>query len=343
MPGTWPFVVDCIPVEDDMRLFQPVAAGLAFSLLLPTACNLNTPLEGDITTPVDIVDAVDSTPEVETDITVLPFTTKPCSEIFDEDLLPTFEVEIAPDVWAAMQDEWANGADWEAEGKPVKVYRPVKWFRYEGETFFDVMIRPKGSPFQWPLSPDKMQFNISFTQINKDQRFRGLRKLLLDAPAWDLTFFHDRLGMSYMRDLGLPASCANSVRLVVNGEYYGLFTSIERVDKEFLTRWFGPQLNDGNLYKYFYKATNEADEDTSDLEQTFLFDHTTGEFAKNDLTIELLEDTMDLDQAILEWAGEAMMPDGDGFWIGSDNFYVYNHPVRGFLFIPWDLDISFVP
>ncbi len=326
---------------------------LLLAFLVTAGCNLTTPLDADISTPQEVVDGADVTGSSDsaqgeedlgsgwTDISIPPHTVQPCSEIYDEALLPTFEVEIAPDVWAAMLEEWKNGDVWEAEGKPVKVYRPAKWFRYEDETFFDVMIRPKGSPFQWPLSPTKMQFNISFTQINKDQRFRGVRKLLLDAPAWDPTFFHDRLGMSVMRDLGIPASCANNARLIINGEYYGIFTSIERVDKEFLTRWFGPLLNDGNLYKYFYKANNEDDGDTSDLEETFFFDGMTGEFTGDSLTLEELAAKVDLDQAILEWAGEAIIPDGDGFWIGSDNFYLYNHPTRGFLFIPWDLDISF--
>jgi len=328
-----------------MKMARSVSAGLTLCLLVSSSCNLTTPIEGDISAPTDIAGDLlaPDEPDVQgmVDLTLPPHTVKPCSEIYDEELLPTYEVEIAPDVWAAMLEEWANGAEWEAEGKPVKVYRPVKWFRYEGETFFDVMIRPKGSPFQWPLSPTKMQFNISFTQINKEQRFRGVRKLLLDAPGWDSTFFHDRLGFSYMRDLGIPASCANSARLLINGEFYGLYTSIERVDKEFLTRWFGPELNDGNLYKYFYKANNEDDGDTSDLEETFLFDGDTGEFTGKSQTIEDLLATVDLDEAVLEWAGEAIMPDGDGFWIGSDNFYLYNHPERGFLFIPWDLDISF--
>jgi len=38
---------------------------------------------------------------------------------------------------------------------------------------------------------------------------------------------------------GLPSTCANSARLVVNGEYYGLYTNIEYYDHEWQERVFG--------------------------------------------------------------------------------------------------------
>ena len=50
---------------------------------------------------------------------------------------------------------------------------------------------------------------------------------------------------------------------------------------------------------------------------------------------------MNLDQALLEWAAEAVVPDRDGAWAGGLNFYVYNDPKTGFNIIPWDLDDSF--
>ena len=36
----------------------------------------------------------------------------------------------------------------------------------------------------------------------------------------------------------------------------------------------------------------------------------------------------DVDEALAEWAGEAMIDDSDGFWIGRHNFLIYDHPTR---------------
>jgi hypothetical protein len=48
----------------------------------------------------------------------------------------------------------------------------------------------------------------------------------------------------------------------------------------------------------------------------------------------------DMDEALLEWAGEAMLADPDGYWIGHQNFFVYDHPTRGWLWVPHDLDAA---
>ena len=47
-----------------------------------------------------------------------------------------------------------------------------------------------------------------------------------------------------------------------------------------------------------------------------------------------------MDEALAEWAGEAMIADEDGFWIGQQNFLLYDHPTRGWLWIPHDLDAT---
>ena len=48
----------------------------------------------------------------------------------------------------------------------------------------------------------------------------------------------------------------------------------------------------------------------------------------------------DVDEALAEWAAEAMILDADGFWIGRQNFFIYDHPKRGWLWVPHDLDAA---
>jgi len=175
-----------------------------------------------------------------------------------------------------------------------------------------------------------MQLQISFNTYDKKGRFMGLRKLLFDCARYNESFLRDRLAMTILQDAGVPSPCSNNARLILNGKYYGLFTSIEKVDKEFLERHFEDP--EGNLYKRakWEKTTNESDPGVADIEVLLA--------AK---TIDELDAAMHLEQAILEWAAEAAMPDGDGAWAGGLNFYVYNDPKTGFNVIPWDLDATF--
>lgn len=262
-----------------------------------------------------------------------PPTTGPraCPDLYAEEILPTFEIEIAPEEWEALEVEYATWRQREAAGLPRKPYHPLIAFRYGAELVTDAQIRLKGNR-SWDGT--KMQFQISFNETNRNARFHGLRKFVLDAPYYDRSFLYDRLALSVLRDLGLPAPCANHARLVVNGTYYGLYTNLEKVDREFLERVFGKAAADGNLYKYgVVLETNEETGDTSRL-SAFRDAAREGDLA----TIEAMAD---LEQAVRAWAGEAVLPQPDGYWAGRGNYYLYDRPARGFVWISWDLDAAF--
>ncbi len=255
---------------------------------------------------------------------------RPCGDLFDQELLPTFEVTIQQSEWDQIVDEYMNWQAREDLGLPLKPYHPLLELRYGDETVADAMIRLKGNPCCSWFGP-KMQFVISFNELDPEGRFHGLRKIALDAPPYDPSFLKNRLALAYLRDLGLPASCANNARLNVNGAYYGLYTSIEHMDKEFLQRQFPGAEAEGNLYKYGWELkTNET---VGDVTRRDLW-WNTYDFAGMDALA-------DLDEVAAEWAAEAMIPHADGYFAGSGNFYIYDHPTRGFLFIPWDLDYTF--
>jgi hypothetical protein len=239
-----------------------------------------------------------------------------CADVYADDLLATFEVDVSEADWAALQQDSLEGEE---------SYYPAV-FRYGAEVVPDAMIRLRGNNSR---CGDKLQFAISFNQVDRDGRFHGLRRINLDHGGCNL--LEERLALSFMRDLGLPAACANHARLVVNGRYYGLFLSIEHVNKDFLRRNFGPAADDGNLYKSGGSLhTNEEENDTSDLRAY--------EAAADATALAAL---VDLDEAVAEWAAEAVLPARDNYWLFGWNYYLYQHPHRGFLFIPTDLDRAF--
>jgi len=260
-------------------------------------------------------DDTNSTDTIE-DVEGIPSDEDSCSDIYNQDILPTFSLDFEPSVWDQIVSACSAGS---------QTYFPVQ-FSYDGETV-EAMTRLKGN---WSWNCDKMQFVISFNEEDPDGRFHGLRKIVLDAPWYDHTLLHERLAFPLFKDRGLPYSCANNAKLMVNGEYYGLYANVERIDREYLERHFADPT--GNLYQGGSELkTNEDVYDTSDIEALNAAS-----------TVEDIAQLVDLDQAVAEWSMEAMIPAMDNYWAGVEiNYYLYNDPQSGFVYLPYDLDISF--
>ena len=255
---------------------------------------------------------------------------KPCDTIYSQDILPTFELKIAQDTWDQLYQEWLHGHENELAGLDPNPEHPLDEFKYENTVITNASIRLRGNTIWW-LDEVKMQFEISFNTYDPDGRFRGMRHLDFDAAASNVSFLRDRLGLAMLRDAGLPAPCANNAKIYVNGVYYGLFTNLEKIDKSFLSRNYPD--NDGDLWKRVgWEVKTNEDVATPDRLNAL----------KAATTVDEMAAYLDMEQATLEWATEAVMPDNDGAWAGGYNFYLYDDPTSGkFLIIPYDLDSTF--
>jgi hypothetical protein len=107
---------------------------------------------------------------------------------------------------------------------------------------------------------------------------------------------------------------------------------MEELDREWLERNFGKDQAEGDLWKYGYILDNHEDED---IDETRINEFWSS--YRPDNFVPLGEP----DQWLTEWAAEAILPDGDGYWCCGHNYYLYDHPERGFLWIPWDKDGTF--
>jgi hypothetical protein len=253
-----------------------------------------------------------------------------CHAIYAQELLPTFELTITPEVWDMMVAEWAIGEELKALDQEFHPEHPLEEFRYGDVVIHTATIRLRGNPNNWDPW-DKMQFEIDFNDVDPDGRFLGLRKLVFDAPTLNRHMLRDRLGLWIMRDMGIDAPCANNARLDVNGQYYGLFTNIEKLDKEFLQRVFEDP--SGDLWKRsnWELKTNETTSNDDRIDAL-----------RDAASVEELETYLDLEQALRVFAAEAIIPDSDGLWAGGLNFYIYDEPIGGkFVLLPWDLDNVF--
>ena len=246
-----------------------------------------------------------------------------------------YAFDISADEWAKIDYEFRNHDALEAAGIDFKTYHPIV-FRYGSETVTDAMVRLKGDS-SWRPHADggwrqgRMQFVVSFEEVNPAGKFHGVSKIVLDMPNDDYTFMQERLGFTTMADLfGQPAPCANNARVTINGQYYGLFVNEENVGGGFVRRVF-PEAPTGDLFEGGYTPkTNELMPNTDKLKAFW---------AATD--IPSMAAVIDLEASVTEWAAEALLNDGDGYWGGAHNFYIYDYPGKGYRWLIDDADASF--
>ncbi|MBI3185926.1 MAG: CotH kinase family protein [Myxococcales bacterium] len=88
-----------------------------------------------------------------------------------------------------------------------------------------VNVRIRGSSARYF---PKKSWRVSFP---KGVRFDGRDDLELIAEYQDCTMMVEKLGYDLLRAMGVPASRARYVRLVINGRYEGVFLDLDHVDK----------------------------------------------------------------------------------------------------------------
>lgn len=296
----------------------------------------------DSAPPADAPDApVDAGPDVDAPPAVNPYAEidEGCAPIFSQLIVPEYHLTIGPDDWAAMQAEFLN-PQLDANGTLIEPpYHPTQLHIVEGDATFDppgVMVRLNGNTswlqtIVYDANP-KMQFLIAFNKVDHDARFEDQRRIKLDMPRADWTFLQQRVALAWLRGRAeIPAQCANSARVFVNGSYYGLYANVEFQDKSFLKRVYGAADNDGDLWKSARTIkTNE---------ETFTWTRITAFWDLFDLAG--LDSLVDVDRSMDEWASEAVIGDTDGYNQGRPNFFLYDRPSNHkFVWLANDLDTT---
>jgi hypothetical protein len=249
-----------------------------------------------------------------------------CPDIFDPGTLQTYAFDISDAEWAGLQAEFADINDVLA-GNPMESYHPIV-FHFGNETVTDAMVRLKGQS-SWVLTEQfdvnpKMQFSVSFDQVNANGKFHGVSELVFDMPRTDWTFLNERLTNTWLRQIGIMAPCANSAKLYINGAYYGLYVSEESKGGHLLKEFF-PGANKDDLIKGGTETSNGTDR--ARLNQFW----SAG-------TLDAMSRIVDVPSSLLDWAAEVVFNDADGYYGGQHNFYIYDQGPAGYVWLPTDVD-----
>jgi hypothetical protein len=256
-----------------------------------------------------------------------------CADVFAQ-TLQTFSIDIAAADWAAIQSEFltvGNLPDANFVQHAAVIYPVV--FHYGSETASaGIHLRGDSSwqeAAQYDGAAGKMQFGIAFDNVDSKATFHGVSKIKLDMPRTDPTFMRDRIANTWLRSVGIPASCSTNAQLMVNGSLYGVYTAEENIGHHVIEQFFptnaGGDLWDGGELPQTNKTTADR------ARQQAFWDATTPA---------ALSAIVDVPPSLRSWAAEALLNDADGYWGGDHNFYIYDEGAPGFVFFPHDLDSS---
>ena len=247
---------------------------------------------------------------------------------------------------------------------------------FQGDTISPVGIRYKGSigAFVGCLSGNnfanptgsktctKLSMKIKINWEGREDRFFGLRKLQFHSQNNDPSQMRERLGYHLFRSMGVPAPRSVHARLIINGEYSGLYALTEQIDGRF-TR-YNYDDGTGNLYKEIwplkmsgmpfseseYLARLKTNEDENPIAEHILsFAEEVSTASTNELQ-NIITDRMDINEIMAYCVVDRLIRHDDGpfHWYCNDgpctshNFYWYENPTTKKLhLIPWDMDNAF--
>ena len=203
----------------------------------------------------------------------------------------------------------------------------------------------------------KRSFNVTLDNVQGDQDVYGYNSLNLLNSHTDPTFLRSVLYLQAARDY-LPAAKANWVRVVINGESWGVYVNIQQVDKPFLAEWFktkngtrwkvpGSPNGRGGLeylgadvsaYKQIYEIKGDDDPKAwaALVELTRVLNQTPPESLE-----QALAPIMDVDNVLRFLAVEAALVNNDGYWVRASDYNIYLDTKGRFHLIPHDTNETF--
>ena len=116
----------------------------------------------------------------------------------------------------------------------------------DGKVYPEVGVHFRGSSSYFTVNSEKKSFNIALDYTEDGQRLYGYKTLNLLNGHVDASFLrevlYNRIAQNY-----IPAMKTNLVKLVINGENWGVYINLQQYNKDFLAEWFGTR--DGIRWK----------------------------------------------------------------------------------------------
>ena len=266
-----------------------------------------------------------------------------------------YDPNVIRTIFLQFEDE-----DWEAEladFKPTDVEVPAQMI-VDGKTYENVGVGFRGaSSFFMVGAGSKRSLNISMDLVKSDQRLLGYKSLNFLNSNGDGTLMRSVL-YSHVANQFLPTPKVNLVRVVINGEDWGIYQNAQQFDNTFAkeslkcktgSRWKvpGSPRGGGGLayvgdridnYRRLYSIKSE-DKDAA-WQRLILLCKTLDETPIDQLEKELFP-MLDVDNVLRFLAVDVALINNDGYWVRGSDYNLFLDDKGIFKLIPHDMNESF--
>jgi spore coat protein CotH len=307
------------------------------------------------------------------------------NRLFDHDNLHQIEIQLSQSEWDAfiahLETDIRSGRYFEAD------------FIYTGAagntTIEDVGFRIKGNttreiPYDtstdtWQRAHFKIKFyetfgltpgTSDFNTLDK-RKFCTLTTLNLKWSNGDISQVRELYAYDLINRAGVMTAKTGSATLTITvggtPHYFGVYTLIEPINKQFLKKHFNSNSIDGNLYKCLWQnngpATLESDiagkigikdwetgyrpsyqlktnEDTADFNDLLSFVSTINQKSGSDFNT-YISSTFNVDAFLKYLAINVIIGMPDDYWAMGNNYFLYLNNSGKYQFIPYDYDHAF--
>ena len=224
---------------------------------------------------------------------------------------------------------------------------------YIDEIIDSVGFRLRGNTSR---NAQKKSFKLDFNHFISGRDFYDVEKINLNGEHNDPSIVRSKLCWDFYQEIGVPSTRASHTKVFINGEYYGLYISVEHIDDTFLNRNY--EDDSGNLWKCIwpadltYRGDNPEDyypyyDDTRPYElKTNEEEYDYSKLARLIRIINQVPDSLELVLSIKEtlqyFAVNILTGSWDDYRFLRNNFYLYHNPSDDLIhWIPYDYDNSF--
>jgi len=271
----------------------------------------------------------------------------PDASLYEPTVLRTLFLEFASEDW---EDELAA-----FKGSDVEVPASLT---VDGRTYPNVGVHFRGnSSYMMVPTGYKRSFNLSLDHIDSEQRLYGYKTLNLLNCAGDSSLLSTVLYSHIARQF-LPTPKANFVKVVINGESWGVYCNVQQFNKDFLAESYPS--DEGARWKVIGRPGADGGlrylgEDVDDYRQRYEIKSKDKEKSWRDLIAlcRILDETppdrleqtiapiLDIDSTLWFLALDVVLVNGDGYWTRASDYCLFREAGGKFYISPHDINEAF--
>ena len=271
----------------------------------------------------------------------------PKAGLYDPAVLRTVFIEFDTETWKEEMAKFKN----------TDIEMPAT-LTIDGRKYPMVGVKFRGqSSFGHVPAESKRSLNLSMDFIDRDQRLYGYKTINLLNCNGDASFLSSILYSHLAADY-LPVPKANIMKVVINGESWGLYSNVQQYNKDFLQEFYGttagarwkvpgsPRADGGlrylgedrDLYRQRFEIKSKDDKDS--WQALINLCQVLNETPAKDLP-RAIEPILNVDQVLRFLAIDVAVVNSDGYWTRASDYSIYLQPSGLFHIIPHDMNEAF--